>query len=89
MNWETLMNSRHPNFLIKGSELAQLICGPQMRFAIVETRAMEADGSPGVVYRVRDAATVTDAQVRGGKRPAIVATFKTFEDAQAYCNVPQ
>ncbi len=72
--------------LCKGTELAQAIVpGTHSRFAVVETRTREADGFPGVCYRVRDAATVSDADVRDGKRPAIVARFDNANDAVVWC----
>jgi hypothetical protein len=84
-DWRSLMDSRDPKFLVKGSELSQTIVPhTQSRFAIVETRCIESDGQLGVMYRVRDADTVTDAQIKEGKRPAIVHHTNTFEGAMEW-----
>ena len=73
--------------------------GYMSRFAIyaVRTHVFQADPdhvdamgfrtggyrAPDVVYRVRDAATVSDADVSEGKRPAVVGAYPTLEKALA------
>lgn len=83
-DWETVTTYRDPRFLVKGVELAFTVCGAQMRFAICEHRAMTAEGEPSVIYRVRDAETVSDAEVKHGLRPKVVARFHTFEEAETF-----
>lgn len=85
LNWVSVTTSRDAKFMVKGVELANAICGTLCRFQICEHRAYTTDRTPTVIYRVRDAETVTDAQVRDGVRPKVVAIFDTFEDAFAFC----
>ena len=71
--------------MIKGTELAQALCGPFNRFAIVEVVGNTIDGVTGVVYRVRDADLVTDVEVQDGVRPPIVETYRDLDEAIAFC----
>lgn len=72
--------------LIKGTALAQAIVpGTRSRFAVVEVRTREADGFPGVRYSVRDAHTVSDADIRDGKTPREVARFDGVIEAVEWC----
>lgn len=83
LNWHSLPYDAS-KVLVKGTELAQaIIPGTRSRFAVVETRSMEADGTPGLLYRLRDAETVSDADVAKGIRPHIVGVFPTAEEAVA------
>jgi hypothetical protein len=67
---------------IKGTEFAQAIVpGTLSRFAICETRALAADGSPDMLYRLRDAQTVSDADVARGIRPHVVGVYKDPQSA--------
>jgi len=85
LEWSPLTTSRDPGFMVKGTELAQAIVpGTRSRFAIVEVRALGADRMPDVTYRVRDAETVSDADVRAGKRPAVVF-HGDYDACVAYC----
>lgn len=85
-DWQSVTTSRDAAFLIKGSELAKTIVPDTLcRFQICEHRAYTADRVPTVVYRVRDAETVSDEQVRDGVRPAVVRHFHDFDEAVAWC----
>lgn len=86
MDWRTITTSRSPKFLVKGTELADALYGPNNRFLIVETRALDEEGHPTVVYRVRDAATVSDWDIKNGNYSRVVATLDTLEDATDYCD---
>lgn len=86
LDWHIMIDYRHPKFMVKGHELAQTLYGPSSRFAIVEVRAMMADRSMGTRYRVRDAQTVSDAEVKAGIRPKIVWEGESFDEAKAYCD---
>lgn len=67
---------------VKGTELAQAIVpGTNSRFAVCEAVALDAEGNRGVNYRLRDADTVSDADLRMGRRPKIVGVYETPEDA--------
>jgi len=69
-------------FLVKGTEIAQAIVpGTLSRFAIVETRALDETRVPTLVYRLRDAQTVSDAEIKAGHRPRIVGVFDEPEKA--------
>ena len=73
LDWRPLLTSRDRSFVVKGHELAQaLIPDTQSRFALVEVRCLDAEGNLDVRYRVRDAATVSDDEVRRCVRPKVV-----------------
>lgn len=82
-NWRSLMDSRHPQFLVKGHALAVTLYGPQSRFAVYEMRTREADGYAGVAYRVHDAARITDAEMREGKTAPAIAHGLTWDEVDA------
>ena len=86
MNWRTVTPSNHAQFLVKGTELSTAIYGQHSRFQICEIRCMGDDGFHDRHYYVRDAATVTLAQVADGKRPEIVGRFVTLDGAMDYCD---
>lgn len=88
LNWRTVTTSTDRRFLIKGTELSTAICGKHSRFQICEIRRIAADGFSDRVYAVRDADTVTDAQVKAGERPAIVKWFDSDQEAEIWCNSP-
>lgn len=83
LNWRSLPYDP-AKFLVKGTEIAQAIVpGSLSRFAIVETRSIGQDRMPALVYCLRDAATVSDAQVCAGERPHIVGVYAEPEMAVA------
>jgi hypothetical protein len=86
LNWRGLDYPKD-KFFHKGTELAYALCGAHSRFQIVETRCFTDDPQDryGLHFCVRDAATVSDAQVREGKRPAIARTFEDLDEAIAWC----
>lgn len=59
--------------------------GTLSRFQICEIRAYDADGHADRRYAIRDASTVTDAQVREGKRSQIVEWFPDELAALEWC----
>lgn len=70
--------------LVKGTELAMaFVPGTRSRFAICETRGIDADRMPCLVYRLRDAETVSDAEVRAGVRPKVIGVYPEPEQAIA------
>ncbi len=77
LSWRTITSSRNPKFSVKGTELSVALAGKNSRFAIYEIRRLDADSLPDVFYRVRDADTVSDQDVREGTRPKIV--FETHD----------
>lgn len=91
--WSSIIDSRSPKFLVKGHELAQALVVPGYRFAIIEVRSQEIDENgvryPGTRYRVRDAHTVSDADVKAGKRPGVVFDCQGFDEALAWCEQHQ
>lgn len=92
LQWRPILTSADPKFMVKGHVLASALYGPQNRFLIEEVRAMVDDAScfegyyMGVCYRVRDAATVTDAQVRAGQHSKIIGQMETAQAAMAFCD---
>lgn len=86
--WRTVTHSQSDRFLIRGTELSVMIVPDTMhRFQLCEMRTYDrGEAFPhGRNYVVRDAATVTDAQVREGVRPAIVARFPDELAAIEWC----
>jgi hypothetical protein len=82
MNWKPITPSNSPKFLVKGTELNQAIVpGFNSRYALVEVRTYDLDGHADRGYSVRDAATVSDAEVREGKKPKQIAFFNFEDDA--------
>jgi hypothetical protein len=55
------------------------------RFQICETRCLDGDGNPDRWYAIRDAETVSDADVRAKIRSKIVAWRTTVDEAIAFC----
>jgi hypothetical protein len=86
VEWIVVRDHKDPKFMVKGHVLAQAyVPGSHNRFLIEEVRAMAADRTMGVQYRVRDAETVTDAEVRAGKHSQVIGTFDLFDRALALC----
>lgn len=87
VDWRTVRDHKDPHFMVKGHVLAQAIYpDSSYRFLIEEVRAMAADRSMGIQYRIRDARTVSDAEVRVGKGSQVVATVDTWAEVEAYCD---
>lgn len=84
LNWRGL-DCPANRYLVKGSELAVAIVGPQSRFAVYEVRTREADGFSGVRFDVRDANGVSDADVKAGKRPPVVFASGDPQECEDYC----
>lgn len=79
LNWQAVTDHRDPKWSVKGTRLAQAVYGWKSRFAIVEIRAIDF----GVRYGVSDADTVSDADVKAGKRPDIIKTYDTLDECIA------
>jgi hypothetical protein len=81
LEWQTLaVPPGHE--LVKGTEIAMAyVPGTQKRFAVCETRTVEQDRSLGMCYRLRDAATVSDADIRSGIRAKIISVHACPEAA--------
>ncbi len=87
VDWRTVRDHRDPKFMVKGYVLAVAdYPGSQYRFLVEEVRAMNADRSMGIQYRIRDAHTVSDAELLTGKRSEVVATVDTWVEVEAYCD---
>lgn len=87
LNWRTMRGERHPQYWVKGTELAAATFGPHRRFMIVAYRIyMDAERlEPDRRFRVRDAHKVSDEQLRAGGRSPIVGDFATEDEAIAFC----
>lgn len=85
LQWRTLTPSRSRASDIKGAELsAAIIPGTLSRFQLIAVRAYDAERMPEQVYVIRDADTVTDAEVRAGVRPAVVWRGRNEEEGVAW-----
>lgn len=87
LNWRTVTPSRHNSFLVRGTELSVAIVPNTLsRFQVCEIRTIMR-GDDGMEYdreyALRDAETVSDADIADGKRPAIVGRYPTLDDALA------
>lgn len=82
MEWRSITPSNSPKYMVKGTELNQAIVPDCMsRFALVEVRTYDAEGNADRGYSIRDAHTVTDADVAAGKKPKQIAFFNFEDDA--------
>lgn len=82
LNWRTLTPSNSPKFMVKGTELNQALCRlHNSRYAIVEVRRYDQNGHADRGYSIRDATTVSDADVKAGKKPKQIAYFDYEDDA--------
>lgn len=90
-DWRVLVNSRETKHWERGTEIdVSLPHGFRSRFAVYSVRTTRWAKDVSCVaggyveydcrYRVRDAKTVSDAQVRAGERPAVVAEFATLNE---------
>lgn len=84
LDWRTVCPSNDRKHLVKGTELESCIPpGFASRFRIASVRTYDADRNADALYRVYDAETVNDAQVREGILPASVGQYPTLEAALA------
>ena len=82
LNWQSLTPSNSPKLMVKGAELNQAVCRlHNSRYAIVEVRIYDINRHADTGYSIRDAATVSDAEVKAGKRPKQIAYFNYEDDA--------
>ena len=86
LKWRSLCAAREARYLVKGTELSRALYGPNSRFSVTEVRMYGADGYADVYYRVRDASLISDAEIRDGVSPPIVANAPTLDDALAFCD---
>ena len=90
LEWRTLPYEPS-QYLVVGTEIAAaFVPGTLSRFVIIETRGYprKENGrtvAGDVYYRVSDAATVTDDEVREGKRAEVVARFDGVDEALEWC----
>lgn len=96
LNWRTVTSSRDPSYEKNGTELeCAIVPGTRSRFqvcSIRKSRWVKDDFAinGGYVeldctYVVRDADTVSDADVKAGIRPHIVLVCTTLDDALKFC----
>jgi hypothetical protein len=85
LEWRNVTPSNSQRFLVAGTELNVALFGEHKRYQICEIRAYDAEGFADRVYAVRDAYTVSDAQVREGIRSKVVARKATLDEAIAFC----
>jgi hypothetical protein len=86
LTWRTVTHSQDSRFMVTGTELSRTIVpGTLSRFQICEHRSYDIDRMPDRRYAIRDAATVSDEQVREGVRPRIVQWFPDELAALEWC----
>ena len=86
LNWRSVTNSNDCKFMVKGTELAvAIVPGTFSRFQVCEVRSYDKDNHADGRYLVRDAHTVSDAEVKAGVRPRIVANVATLDEALKFC----
>lgn len=84
--WHTLLY-KPQNCLVVGTYLAAGFVDPTKRFAVYERRSRSWDGIryyPSVTYVVKDADTVTNAQVTAGKLPTTVFSSDDLDACVGY-----
>jgi hypothetical protein len=85
LDWRTLSKSNDPKHLVRGTEIESCIPpGFLSRFRIVSVRTVNRSGKfveYDCKYRVYDAGTVTDAEVKEGIAPKSIGEFATLDDA--------
>jgi hypothetical protein len=84
LSWRTVTPSNSQQFNVNGTELSVAIVGPQSRFAVYEVRCRDADGFADREYVVRDAESVSDADLAVGKRPPIVGRTRDYDKLLAF-----
>lgn len=85
MHWNTIISSSHSKFMVRGTELSNAIVPMTMhRFQVCEIRTWDGDESDRT-YHVRDAETITDAEIRDGVRPSIVFRHNDLDECVRWC----
>lgn len=84
LQWRTITQSNSPKYLVNGTELEQALVGPHNRYALIAVRSHDKEGYSDIEYLIRDAETVSDADVRLGKRPAIVGRTKDWSKVEKF-----
>lgn len=83
--WRVVLDPNDSKYMVKGHVLSTaFVPETNSRFMIEEVRCMYADRTMGVNYRVRDAATVSDAEVRDGKMSKVVFYADTIDDCLSW-----
>lgn len=78
LEWRTVTSANDPKYLVRGTVLSSAyVPNCRKRFLIEEVRSQEWDAVDNrhyssTAYRLRDAETITDADVRSGKSSEIV-----------------
>ncbi len=87
LQWTTVTDSRSSKFFVKNTELATALVRPRCRYQICEMRTYDpsAEWPYGERYEVRDAHSVSDADIKAGVRPHIVFRASTFDEIVAFC----
>lgn len=84
LSWRTVTPSTDPKFMINGTELSVAIIPDTLsRFAVYEVRVWRSEHDFDRQYLLRDAHTVSDDDLRSGKRPAVIGRYGDFEEAIA------
>jgi hypothetical protein len=80
LEWKTITPSNHHRYMVVGCEIDQAIVPNCLsRYAIVMVRRYDSERNADLGYSIRDANTITDEDIRNGKRPKQIAYF-LYED---------
>lgn len=86
LDWRVVTQSNDRKFMVKNTVLARaFVPDTHFRFLLEEVRCYDAENNADRFYRVRDAATVSDEQVRNGKESETVYRCETEAEAIAWC----
>jgi hypothetical protein len=89
LRWHSRIGENHRLFMVEGTELAcAVVPNTSHRFVLCELRTFVRENDhlvPDRIIAIRDAASVSDAEVAKRIRPRIVARFAGVDDALAYC----
>lgn len=87
LDWRTLVGSNDPKRWVRGTELEMAyVPETHSRLAIYSVRTVERDNDGSnydMRYIVRDAGKISDADVKAGKHPPIVAQFATLDEFES------
>lgn len=84
MDWIIVTDSKNQKYNVKGTVLSYFLCGKHSRFKVEMVRTLDKNRDLDVLFRVRDAEAISDAEIREGKVSPVVATFATQEEAMSF-----
>ena len=89
LNWRTVTHSQHRQFMVKGTVLSRVVCGPRHRYAIEEVRCYDSEGNADRSYRALDAESIGDADIKAGKPIPIVFRCSGIDELEAFLDAAE